>query len=65
MASYRVYCIDGTGSITSAHMLEAEDDDAAIALAREANFRLKCELWDGDRLVGKVFGSPGAAPEPA
>ena len=65
MASYRVYCIDGSGSITSAHWLEAGDDDEAIALAEDANFGMKCEVWDGDRLVGKVFGSPGPAPEPA
>jgi hypothetical protein len=57
--------MDGSGRITTAHWVEADGDDEATALAREGNFGLKCEVWDGDRFVVRIITNPGAAPEPA
>ena len=55
MASYRVYCLDGAGDIGLAEWLEAKDDAQALAFARELNDgALKCEVWDGKRLVGSI-----------
>jgi hypothetical protein len=55
MASYRIYCLDGTGHIGLADWFEAETDERAILKAREmrpdAN---KCEIWQKSRLVARL-----------
>ena len=52
MSSYRLYCLDGAGKIGLADWLEAEDDDDAIEKARNLKSHvLKCEVWQGARLV--------------
>lgn len=52
MATYRLYCMDGTGKIGLADWLEAEDDYDAVRQARKMKTdTLKCEVWQGTRLV--------------
>ena len=53
--AYRMYCLDGVGSISFAEEIEASSDEEAIAKAREMkpNF-LKYEIWHGSRLVSSL-----------
>jgi hypothetical protein len=52
--SYRYYCLDGAGKLHSAVGFEAESDEAAIALIEAKHSDARCEVWQGNRLVGKV-----------
>ena len=54
MPAYRVYCLDGTGKVWAAEWIEADDDAAAIGSARQFNTAMHCEVWQGQRLVGRV-----------
>ena len=65
MTSYRVYCFDGSGRITTAQWAEANDDDEALALARAAHVGVRHEVWERGRLVGSPDAIGGEAPEPA
>lgn len=57
MASYRIYCIDGTGKISLADWIEADSDEAAIARARAVKDAAgKCEIWQHTRLVARING---------
>ena len=53
MRQYRIYHLDGDGHVSSAEWLDAAGDEAAIRAARRNN-RVKCELWQGRRLVTKL-----------
>ena len=59
MPSYRVYCLDGAGKITSAEWLQADSDDEALRQARERASEIPCEVWDRNRLIGRVGGTGG------
>ena len=50
MRRYRIYHLDGDGRVNSTQWLDATGDEAAIRAARRNN-RVKCELWQGRRLV--------------
>lgn len=51
-ARYRLYCLDADGQISMAEWIDAEDDQDAILQAQALKRRaLKCEVWDGKRLV--------------
>ena len=55
MPDYRLYCLDGAGRISLAEWIDAADDQAAIAKARELHgAALKCEIWQGQRLVAAL-----------
>jgi hypothetical protein len=54
VSGYRLYCLDGAGKVASAEWIEAEDDEAAIELAREAHDGYECEVWQGTRLVMRL-----------
>jgi hypothetical protein len=58
MPAYRVYCLDGAGKVWAAEWIEAEDDAAAIESARQFNTAVRCEVWNGQRLVGRVDLTP-------
>ncbi len=58
MSAYRLYHIDGGGRFSAAEWIEAADDDAAIEAARALNKSIACELWQGQRFVGRVEISP-------
>ena len=52
--TYRIYSYDHINKMVSADMIEAAIDAEAIAMATEAGFGSKCEIWDGRRLVAEL-----------
>jgi hypothetical protein len=54
VAHYRIYCLDGANKVDSAEWVEANDDQAAIAIVSERHQGHKCEVWDGKRLVARL-----------
>ena len=59
MPSYRLYCLDGAGRITgAAELIEASDNEVAIAAARALRKPSKCEVWLGRRLVATIPAAP-------
>ena len=54
MPAYRVYCLDGAGKVWAAEWIEAADDAAALQSARGFDKAVRCEVWQGQRLVGRV-----------
>jgi hypothetical protein len=52
--SYRLYRIDGAGSITSAEWIEAADDEEVARLAREQVPQGLAEIWQRNRLVARL-----------
>ena len=51
MPHYRVICYDGADRLWTDDKLHAVDDEQAIALARAMSNAVKCEIWEGTRLV--------------
>jgi hypothetical protein len=60
VARYKVYCIDGGEKVVSAAPIEADGDDAAVAILKERHGGYKCELWEGVRLVARLDLRPPA-----
>ena len=58
MGAYRVYCLDGAGKVWAAEWIEADDDSAAIASARQFKDAVRCEVWQNHRLVARVDIDP-------
>ena len=57
MAEYRVYRLDGSGQISRAEWIEADDDDTAVRKARDLKDScVTCEIWQRERLVGSFRG---------
>ena len=57
MAEYRVYRLDGSGQISRAEWIEADDDHTAVRKARELKDScVTCEVWQRERLVGSFRG---------
>lgn len=54
MPDYRLYCLDGVNKVASADWIEADDDDAAIEMAKERHDGYDWELWQGRRLVSRL-----------
>jgi hypothetical protein len=54
VAEYRLYCLDGLRKVASGEWIEAEDDDAAIEVARKTHDGYVCELWQGKRMVARL-----------
>lgn len=55
MASYRLYCLDGAGRISLADWFDAPSDDEALKQARILKQgAVRCEVWQGNRLVGRL-----------
>ena len=51
MEGYRLYRLDGANKVASAEWIEADDDGAAIATAKQKMDGHGWELWDRRRLV--------------
>ena len=58
MASYRLYCLDRQGKITSAEWIEADDDAAALSASRALAKPVACELWLRNRMIDRVEPTP-------
>ena len=57
MRDYRIYCLDGAGHISLAEWIEAGDDADALAQAEWlTRGAIKCEVWQGHRLVATIAG---------
>lgn len=54
MPDYRMYCLDGAGNIGSGEWFEAANDEEALAIVRTKKLSVICEVWERNRLVGKV-----------
>lgn len=52
--SYRLYCFDGAGKISTAEWLQATDDGDASDQARARKSGVVAEVWDRDRLVIRI-----------
>jgi hypothetical protein len=55
-----LYCLDGVGKVASAEWIEADDDEAAIEVARDRHDGSECELWQGKRRVARLDLRRGA-----
>jgi hypothetical protein len=61
--NYRLYCFDGMGKVWAPDWLRASSDAEAIALAQAMDVGVKCEIWEGKRLVATIeprLRAPGA-----
>jgi len=58
---YRVYRFDGAGSIVSADWVDAPNDAEALLTAKNEGGDLSREVWDRDRLVGRIGAEPRCA----
>jgi hypothetical protein len=52
MPTYRFYCLDGDGYISSAEWLEADSDGDAVAMVEKLHPQTSCEVWSGPKLIG-------------
>src|SRR5689334_2633388 len=61
MAEYRVYRLDGSGQISRAEWIEADDDDTAERKARDLEDScVTCEIWQRERLVASFRCNEGS-----
>jgi hypothetical protein len=58
VTNYRLYRLDGAGKIVGAEWLAADDDEQAVAQARNGGVHSTLELWDRQRLVIRLRPDP-------
>ena len=58
MTGYRLYCLDGATKVASAEWIDADDDKAAIEVAKELMDGQECEIWQGTRLIARLPRRP-------
>ena len=58
MRAYRLYRFDGASRIISAEWMEAANDAEALCVAKREDQALTREVWERDRLVGRVGPEP-------
>ena len=58
MGNFRLYRLDGAGKIASAEWLDADDEAQALDLARGLNAATTVEVWNRNKLIGRV--EPGS-----
>jgi len=63
MPAFRVYQIKDGHLISPSRIIEAENDDAAIAEAKQLVDGYDVEIWTGKRLVTTLQGSHHGTPE--
>ncbi len=54
--NYRYYYLDATGRIHEAEWFYSANDEEAAALIKAKHPDGKCEIWQGQRLVGTIEG---------
>ena len=65
MIAYRAYYLDDAGRFTHAEWVRALTDDDAIRRARKfVATSVKCELWQGTRLVARLTLDDWVRPYP-
>ena len=55
------YSLDGKGHIGAGEWIEATSDDEALAIVRAKKLSIKSEVWDRNRLVGRIPARPVSA----
>jgi hypothetical protein len=58
VTAYRLYCLDGANKVASAEWIDADDDKAAIEVAKELMDGQECEIWQGTRLIARLPRRP-------
>ena len=53
---YRIYCFDGSNMTLTGDLIQAANDEDAIAKAEARGFGSKCEIWQGNRLIAELEG---------
>jgi hypothetical protein len=62
VVEFRLYCLDRFGRIDLADVIHASTDEEAVAKARVLKrHTLKCEVWQGHRLVATLTADDLAA----
>jgi hypothetical protein len=54
VAGYRLYGLDGVNKVSSGVWIDADDDEAAIEVAKQMMDGHDCELWQGKRMVRRI-----------
>jgi len=54
VTGYRLYCLDGANKVASAEWIDADDDKAAIEVAKQMMDGQDLEVWQGTRLVARL-----------
>ena len=54
VAEYRLYGLDGVNKVASGEWIDADDDQTAIAAAKQMMDGHDCELWQGKRFVARI-----------
>jgi hypothetical protein len=55
MKQYRIYCLDEEGRFQKVNEITASSDAEALMRAHALGHPGNCEVWAGNRLVGKVM----------
>ena len=56
MGTYRAFALDQNDRVTKAHVLAAQDDEAALNEARQYLDSRDIEVWHADHVVAKLQG---------
>ena len=59
MGKYIVYRLNEVGKIRHSEWIDADSDEQALAAARALKSSNGCEVWQRDRLVGRVERANG------
>ncbi len=59
MPGYRLYGLDGVNKVASAKWFEADDDEAAVEVAKSKVDGHDVELWQGHRRVARLRDKDG------
>jgi len=54
MPDYRLFCLDGSSHVAEGEWFDACSDNEAIVIVRAKKLRVKCEIWQGSRLVAEI-----------
>lgn len=54
MSDYRAFVLNAEGHVTKRHDFEADDDVQAVQIARQYVDGHDVEVWQRDRMIGKL-----------
>ncbi len=64
MSEYKLFSLDGDGKVASAEWIDASNDHEALFIARAQGRSVACEVWEDNRLVGRVAEPSMRTPAP-